>query len=525
MRRQFTTLRGRLLAGTLAAVAATLLAAGVAVYVFVRVSLVGELDRALESSARALGAMIEFEGGQMKMEPEAVKLAEFNRRRSPDYFAVWLPDGRVVARSNSVGDEGLPHPTPPPGSTVVQTVTLPDGKPGHQATLTFVPPVDNGHEVHSPGTIPVTLTVAWHVDEVGRKLTRLAWLLAGTGAGATLAAAAAMVWVVRRGLRPLEALAARIETTGRDQLAERIELADAPGELTGVVLRLNELLDRVERTVVRERRFTADVAHELRTPLAGLTATLDVCAARRRMPEEYERTIDKCSAIVRSMGAMVENLMTLARADARQLPVRASRTPLKELVDNCWATYEPAAAARGVAAVFQVDDDLTVQTDAEKLRIVVNNLLDNAVSHADAGGWLRVHARDADDGSVELRVSNSGSRLTAEQAGRAFDRFWRGDAARSETGVHCGLGLSLCREVTTLLGGAITATSDPGGVFEVCLRLPAPASPPLSRPDAPRHTTGDRAYPERRTIPAPPAAIVTAAAAAAAPATRGDLDA
>jgi signal transduction histidine kinase len=255
------------------------------------------------------------------------------------------------------------------------------------------------------------------------------------------------------------------------------------------------LLDRVERTVVRERRFTADVAHELRTPLAGLTATLDVCAARRRAPEDYERTVERCSAIVWSMSAMVENLLTLARADARQLAVRPARASVAALVDECWAAFDAAAVGRGITAEFRFDDDLVVETDTEKLRIVLNNLLDNAVSHTDTGGWVRVGGR-ATDGGVELRFANSGSGVARHEAGRVFDRFWRGDVGRGATGVHCGLGLSLCREVTTLLGGTIEATSEAGEVFKVRLVLPGGAG--LARQVVTDHAGTGGAYPERR---------------------------
>src|SRR5207302_1169113 len=142
--------------------------------------------------------------------------------------------------------------------------------------------------------------------------------------------------------------------------------------------------------------------------------------------------------------------------------------------------------------------------DADKLRIVVNNLLDNAVRHADAGGWLRVEGRVADEadeadeaaggaggagGRVELCVSNGGCTLTAEQAGRVFDRFWRGDAARADAGLHCGLGLSLCREIVALLSGRIEATAGPGGLFRVRLSLPRAGRdvPPAADDHGPGH--------------------------------------
>jgi signal transduction histidine kinase len=489
---RFTTIRARLLLGTSLATAVILVGAGLMLYVFVRASLFAEFDMALRSSADALAALMEQNAQGVTLEPQAANLVEFARKRTPEYFAAWLDGGQRVASSPSLDDATLAHPAPAVGASITQAMILPDGLPGRQVTLSFIPAFEDAQGNISPGTQRVTLTVARHTKDLDRKLLRMIALLIGVGAAATLGAAGAMLLVVRRGLRPLDLLAGRISSIGRDDLSQRVELSDAPAELTAVVLRLNELLDRLQATVIRERRFTADVAHELRTPLAGLEAILDVCATRSRTAEEYERTLAKCQRIVRGMHAMVDSLMTLARADAGQLPVTLSTVPLAALVQECWSAFEPAAVAKGLNAVFEIDRELSLHTDAEKLRMVVNNLLDNAVSHADRDGSLRVETRRLDDPWVELRIANSGSTLTDAQARRAFDRFWRGDAARRNTGVHCGLGLSLCRELVTVLSGEITASSDSGKNFVVRVLLPRvpPGAPPAGPED---HEETDRA--------------------------------
>jgi signal transduction histidine kinase len=417
-------------------------------------------------------------------------MPEFTRKAHPDFFAAWIHGGKTpepFARSSSLGQRLLPHASPPVGGLVYETVVLPDGAPGRQATMKFVPVLEDPSGKATRGPHVVTLTVARHTGDLRRMLARIAWLLGAVCAAATLAAAGAMLLVVGRGLRPLGALAGRISAIGRDGLGDRrIHLAGAPRELVPVVVRLNELLDRLQALVTRERRFTADVSHELRTPLAGLEAILDVAAARRRSGEEYERTLGQCGRIVRSMHAMIDSLLTLARADAHQLTVTPSTVHLAPFFEECWEPMALAAKEKGATAVFQVEDDLCLQTDIDKLRIIVNNLLDNAVRHANSGGWIRVQGRRAAPAgeSVELIFANSGSAVAASDAQRVFDRFWRGDASRQGTGLHCGLGLSLCREIAAVLGGQIEATSERGGVFEVRLRFPAPAAPGRQVSDA-----------------------------------------
>jgi len=472
--RSISTLRARLLVGTTLAMVIVLLGAGLVIYGSVRASLSFEFDVALRSSVEALSSLVEEHPDGVTVEGETDRIADFTKSKKPDYFAVYTDDGRTVKRSTSLGEATLSHPTPRVGSRLTSDVVLPDGLRGRQVTLGVIPPREDSQGKFSPGSRHVTITLARHTAELDEKLFHLAWLLSGVGAAATLCSAGAMLLVVRRGLRPLESLAARIALMRADDtLGDRVELADTPEELTTVVQRLNELLDRVETTLARERRFNADIAHELRTPLAGLEMTLEVCGTRRRMPEEYEQTLAKCHRIVKGMHSLVDRLMILARADVRQLPVTRSAVDVATLVRECWGPFQAAATDKGVRASFAFADDLLAETDPEQFAMVVNNLLDNAVSHCDAGGWLRVEGRArADGGRVELRVSNSGSVLTAAQSRQVFDRFWRGDAARRNTGVHCGLGLSLCRELVAAMEGTIEASSD-AGVFSVRVTLPA----------------------------------------------------
>jgi len=465
------TLRARLLLGSSIAIAGILLGAGLLIFFLVRSSLVAEFDLALNSSLRAVTALTEQNSRGIKLEPEAAKIPEFARKKTPDYYAVFRSNDKLVATSASLNGKAIAHPTPAQGAPELEVVVLPDGMPGRQATLSFMPPYEDSKGNNTPGTEVVIVTVARHTHDLDEKVMGLAWLLVAVGAVATLGAAGAMFVVVQRGLRPLGQLAGRIADMGSDDLGERVELSNTPAELGVVVLRLNELLDRMQSTLIRERRFTADAAHELRTPLAGLEAILDVCTTRQRPAEDYVKTLTKCQRIVRGMHLMVDSLMTLARADTQQLSVTISRVPLAAMLQEAWTTCSGNAAAKGLRVGMKVDPRLCVDTDTEKLRMIVSNLLDNAVSHSDAAGWIRIEAKASGD-RVELAVSNSGSTLNEEQVRRAFDRFWRGDAARRNTGVHCGLGLSLCRELTAVLGGEISATSEPGGVFLVRVVLP-----------------------------------------------------
>ncbi|MGH7179932.1 MAG: sensor histidine kinase, partial [Tepidisphaeraceae bacterium] len=312
--------------------------------------------------------------------------------------------------------------------------------------------------------------VARSSEHLELMLGRLRLLLVIVCSVATVALVALTGWVIRRGMRPVKVLAQQIASIGADDLAARLEVVDVPVELSPIVARLNELISRLESAFDREKSFTSDAAHELRTPLAGLQAALEVSARERRDVEHFQRLVGECLNVVRQMHSMIDNLLLLARADAGQVPVTRTPVNIGRLLGESWARCRSLADQRGLKVAFEVADDLVVPTDEEKLAIILNNLLDNAVHHANAAGRVDIDAR-ASNGSVKIFISNTGSRVKAEDAQRVFDRFWRGDPSRSSNGRHCGLGLAVCRRLATALGSSIAVRSESDGMFVVQLSI------------------------------------------------------
>jgi signal transduction histidine kinase len=304
-------------------------------------------------------------------------------------------------------------------------------------------------------------------------LNTLAWVLAAVGSTTTLLVAAALAGVVHRTLKPVARLAAEIDAIREDELDTRLGVAAAPKELLPVVHRLNGLLDRLQGAFEREKSFTADAAHELRTPLAGLRSTLEVSLSRPRATDAYRQAMQKCLAICQRTQSILETLLRLARLQAAT-PAGASETvQVARLLSDGWQTWADVACQRRLDVQWHVDDSLQVRTDANRLAIVIDNLFANTVAHTDEGGRVRIETATSDNRPT-IRITNSGSRLDSERVGRVFDPFWRGDTARSDTGTHAGLGLSLCKRLADSLGCTISATSTPGGEFSVCLRFPTP---------------------------------------------------
>jgi signal transduction histidine kinase len=172
------------------------------------------------------------------------------------------------------------------------------------------------------------------------------------------------------------------------------------------------------------------------------------------------------------MHGMIENLLCLARADSNQVKPQLATFELKPLLEQTWHPFAPTAANRSIRVDWMMPAELLVQTDRERLAQVLTNLFDNAVHYVNEKGTIAIGAA-ANNGSVQLTISNSGSRVPETQADRVFDRFWRGDTSRTGDGARSGLGLSVCKRLVALMGGSIKANSTVGGTFAVQLILPA----------------------------------------------------
>ncbi|MDA3959971.1 MAG: HAMP domain-containing sensor histidine kinase [Planctomycetota bacterium] len=319
---------------------------------------------------------------------------------------------------------------------VVTDMPVPGGRwrrDGHQ------PPVD---------ILPVVVALPHEMDAVYADLRQRHWLLASTVLAAS-ALAACGAWLLARSLvRPLSSLAERIAHAEPGVAMGAISVPDAPRELQPVVTRLNDLLTRVANAVQRERRVNADIAHELRTPLAGIRSQLEF--AQSDSDEELRRASGVALGIAVEMQAVMENLLSLVRLDAGQVQVQAQEVHPYALVQSCWHSLEQAARARSLECDLALPEDWVCTSDATAMRVVLNNLLANAVAYAPVASVVRVQ-RDAQ----RITVSNA-SELDPALADQACEAFWRADKARSDTGLHCGLGLAIAQRMAALIGSGLT---------------------------------------------------------------------
>lgn len=449
-----TSIRARLLAGTGLGVALGFAIAGALVLVLARSSLYRQFDDALVARASALAALVEEDGGSVEVE-----IAPGGVPGDPTYFELW--DGEhVLLRSTSLGAGDLARG---PGRQSIESVELPDGSPGRQVTSRFAARREPSDRSPRAPSI-VTLVLARPIAELSAATTRLGVALLGGGLIGTLVCLVILTGAIRFGLAPVRSLAAAIAELREGAVSVGLDTARTPRELRPVIDRLDELLRRLAGAIVRERELTAEVAHELRTPIAGLRATIEVTLSKTdRLVEKYLQALAECLEITRQTERLVETMLSLARAEASDQPLIREVVHLDDLLREGVAMIAARADERAVSVTCELPL-VTATTDRDQLLLVIQNLLDNAVSYVDDRGAISVELSPG-----TITISNTGCALAPADIERVFERFWRGDAARS-AGTHAGLGLALCKKLVRRLGGTISARVE-GTSFVVVVGL------------------------------------------------------
>jgi two-component system, OmpR family, heavy metal sensor histidine kinase CusS len=463
------SLRGRLIVWLLAGIGLLLTAAGLFLDRAIGSRLRQGFDAGLIAEARSVMAVTEQQDGRVALELSPGLMPEFESARRPDYFQLWV-EGRVLARSPSLAGRDLPRPASPSRRFRFDDLTLPDGRRGRRVEITFHPqtePDDERKAGPSAGAgSSATLVVARGSEELDAFLASLHRTLALFILGLLLGSALLVRAVTAYALRPLDNLARRLEAIDAGSLREAVVIDGAPTELIPTIEHLNGLLARLAESFERERTFSANLAHELRTPLAELRAVTDVALKWPDDPASLLAALGEARGSGLQMEKIVVNLLALARYDGGQHTLHLSKVPLRETVDACWRAAAAEAEGRGLTAALEIPEGLTLVTDQEKLELILSNLLANAVAYGSPGGRITC-AVSASEGRFTLSVVNPTTELDPGELSRIFDRFWRRDTARSD-GRHMGLGLSLVAALCELLGFSKEARLH-DGIFEIVL--------------------------------------------------------
>jgi two-component system OmpR family sensor kinase len=288
-------------------------------------------------------------------------------------------------------------------------------------------------------------------------------------------------FLARKSLAPVVAMSSKAGRIGAENLHERLPIQNAKDELGRLAASFNELLERVDQSFERQRRFMSDASHELRTPAAILRGESEVALSRAERPaEEYRESLAVLHSEALRLTQIVEDLFTLTRADAGQYPLAPRDMYLDELAAECTHATRSLASAKQITLTCEVPEELPIRADEALLRRMILNLLDNAIKYTPVGGRVAVFCERTGN-EYALSVTDSGSGIPADLQERVFERFFRTDKARTRSendGGGAGLGLSIARWIAEAHQGRLllTRSDSTGSTFTAV--LPAPTVVP-----------------------------------------------
>lgn len=456
------SIRRRLTLTLALALGGLLALAGAVVWWLVRTELTAQFDASLTAAAQVIAASTEVDDGELEVDDDLLQIDGFSSRNPDSFYEVRDPHNRPAVRSPGTGRELFAAlPAPPREAPIFHALTLPDGQPARAVLMRFDPDDDKHGRFRDSILIYARRSEALHDT-----LATLGLVMTGTGLTALLGLVPLINSTLKQGLKPLTELARRASHIDATRLSERLPETGTPQELQPITAALNALLARLEHSFARERRFSSDVAHELRTPLAELRSLAELA---ERWPEHATpEAFAQVRAITEEMTTLTATLTSLARIDAGTETVTLSPVELSALVTGILARGRATAEARQLRLITRLPA-VHARTSADHWRVIASNLIGNALDHAPAGSEVYLTL----DGAT-LLVCNQAPDLEAADLPLLHERFWRKDASRSGYG-HSGLGLSLAYSLAELLRHRLDARLDHGWLE---MRLEAPEIPP-----------------------------------------------
>jgi two-component system, OmpR family, sensor kinase len=475
-----TTIRRRLTVWYTVALAVTVLAFGTALYIERRQASVRELDqrlslesdlahRWLTQSYKVLGRIVTNSGLRLSLDPAISAYLEPAR----DYLVVADTAGQVLALSDvtrSLDAETLQRLT-----SSLDTLPLTRhggvlalGPPNGKVRYLVVPVDDAGPGIGGLLVATPTRQASFGPTDLLRSMLLIAPVI-------LVSAGLVGYWLAGSSMRPVEGIMDEVDaiSDGRS-LHRRLAVPLSGDEMARLALTVNGMLARLEQSFASLRRFTADASHELKTPLMVLRAGVERALVHPATPSEILQSLDETLAQINQMTEMVENLLTLARADEGRAPLAVEECDLREVVADVAETAGILGEEAGVTALHTMPGTpVRLAVDRHRIREMLLNIVTNAIKYTPRGGSLALALEENVD-AVTFTVRDTGIGIAAGDLPHIFERFWRADPARSRTGDRpgVGLGLAIAKWIAEAHGGSITVQSRPGRGTMFIIRLP-----------------------------------------------------
>jgi two-component system OmpR family sensor kinase len=442
----FRSIRGKLLSWYAITLLVVLMAFGGLLFERMEHLLRLGVEKELRAHALAIAGATEEEEGKLKVELSPEYAQHFlSREKGTPYYIVWDRAGRIVSRSGNA-----PELEPLPAGHRCSA--------GPQRQLAIAGP---------DGTV---VFVGREVKREQAKQRELLGSLFAIGGGVMVLALAGGWFLAGRALAPVRRMSEAAAAMTASNLTARIDVGKTESELGQLAVTLNQAFDRLETAFERQTRFTADASHELRTPLAIVMSQAELALRKERTPGEYREALETSLKAAQRMKAVVEGLLTLARADAKEVDLRREPVELGKLVEETASLLGPLAMERKVSLTVSAEP-VSVTGDADRLREVVTNLITNAIRYNVQGGKVDVSLAVEKD-QAALTVMDTGIGIPEKDQAQLFERFYRVDKARSREVGGSGLGLAISKWIVEAHGGTVSFSSRENAGSTFIVRVP-----------------------------------------------------
>ena len=421
-----------------------------------------ELDRELADQIESVEQGLSFGPDGKLQVGQAGDHADPDRSQEP-YLEIRELNGTLLYRNGRLAGTQLGGmPTPGEGT---------DGYSPRSSALPDRTRIRLASRVDFVESHPVLIRLAASEERLWNDIREAAWAALAAFPIVLVVAGFVAFGLAKRFLAPLGAMAARAEEITAERLNERLPVENPDDELGHLARIFNDTLTRLEYSFERLRRFTADVSHELRTPLTAIRSVGEVGLQRDAAAHDYRETIGSMLEEANRLTSLVENLLTISRADAGHIHLERAPLALMDLARDAGGLLEVLADEKGQRLTVEGDRAAVVSGDRLILRHAVMNLIDNAIKYSPVGGTVSVRVERSGDRCV-LDVVDTGPGIPPEHRDKVFDRFYRVDKARSRDAGGSGLGLSIARWAVEAHGGGIELLSEIGKGCTFRITLP-----------------------------------------------------
>ena len=404
---------------------------------------------------------------EIKWETAPFRLAKY-------YARILDPNGRILIETGNMSEVAPVGIFPKPSglSGLPASTTERKSSQGHSLILVSALARAGGPE-GGVRVLQLALDIS-HEDELiaDYRQRLLLVLLAGIIVSAGIGA-----FISERGLKPIENITRTVKHISAHQLHQRLGQSNWPLELDDLAAAFDGMLDRLEDSFNRLSQFSADLAHELRTPINNLIGETEVALSRERTSGEYREVMESSLEEYSRLSHVIESLLFLARAESPEVHIEKSKFDAREKVEEVIDFYEAIAEEHGVTishpAAADHEDRCLLDADPTLFRQAVSNLISNALRYTPKGGHIVIETYRGSDKSTTVSVSDDGTGIDKEHLPRIFDRFYRVDSSRSENKPGSGLGLAIVKSIVQLHGGTASVASEPGKGTTVTLKFPA----------------------------------------------------